>query len=504
MVPSLVCSVKTVAMVCLSVIALLVCWRVYPVISAIESSANGSNPNGPELLSLIPVALDFAAHSIQNDIDQKSVQSILKPLEYPLTTYIRALKGSIRVLQVPKGKLLNQAVEDCKKHRQAPLIDHQHSLELRFPYALRQMQLIAEKHNRPEFGLLHHNSTNQEPLFYYLQSLQYYIVYCTYSRHNKESWVVGERYVTKLATHTINTKEFKRNTGTDMMVPASHPKSGPYGVKYAEKATYQRQAFLRTDMDWNGYTPKDIVVPYYVPTTPGRLTSLTGIKESSTVNKQTSLLLFFAGGRNPPGGLREQLESALSTVTAADQTTDIVFTTSAITKEKFYEGLHQSVFCASVRGDTASSSRLFAIIEAGCIPVIISDWLLLPFESIIDYTTFSVRFPESIVHNPRQLVAHLRSISPTQIGAMQQALKSVRAMVIYPEMSSVSEFHLLNPVTLTLVEMFMRRKEYCDGLQYANHKGTQGTTDIKTTGTENSSDMCVKLNARLKDAMQQK
>jgi len=493
-------------MVCLFIIALLISWRLYPAFSASANPAvNASNPNGPELLSIMPGAIDFAAQSIHNDVDRKRLQGILKPLEYPLVTYIRALRGSVGVLQVPKGKLLSQAIEDCKKHPQAPLIDHQHSLELRFPYVLRQMQMIAEKYGKPEFGLLHHNSTQQEPLFYYLQSFQYYIVYCTYSRHNKESWTVGERYVTKLATYTINLKEFKRNTGTDMMVPASHPKSGPFGVKYAEKATYQRQAFLRTDMDWNGYTPKDIVVPYYVPSTSNRPASLVTrntAKESNVDSKTTSLLLFFAGGRNPPGGLREQLESALSTVIEADHTTDIVFTTKTITKEKFYEGLHQSVFCASVRGDTASSSRLFAIVEAGCIPVIISDWLLLPFESLIDYTTFSVRFPESIVHNPRQLVSHLRSISHAQIQAMHQALNSVRAMLIYPEMGSDSEFHLLNPVTLTLVEMFMRRKEYCDGLQYANHKGMKGAEDVKTMGTVNSSDMCVQLYARLKDAIQ--
>ncbi|KAL9246083.1 hypothetical protein vseg_019662 [Gypsophila vaccaria] len=37
------------------------------------------------------------------------------------------------------------------------------------------------------------------------------------------------------------------------------------------------------------------------------------------------------------------------------------------------------------RGDTPSSARLFDAIVSGCIPVIVSDELELPFEGIIDY-----------------------------------------------------------------------------------------------------------------------
>lgn len=39
----------------------------------------------------------------------------------------------------------------------------------------------------------------------------------------------------------------------------------------------------------------------------------------------------------------------------------------------------------SPAGDTPSSARLFDAIVSGCIPVIISDELELPFEGILDY-----------------------------------------------------------------------------------------------------------------------
>lgn len=45
----------------------------------------------------------------------------------------------------------------------------------------------------------------------------------------------------------------------------------------------------------------------------------------------------------------------------------------------------RSVFCLSPAGDTPSSARLFDAIVSGCIPVIVSDEVELPFEGILDY-----------------------------------------------------------------------------------------------------------------------
>lgn len=45
----------------------------------------------------------------------------------------------------------------------------------------------------------------------------------------------------------------------------------------------------------------------------------------------------------------------------------------------------RSVFCLSPAGDTPSSARLFDAILSGCIPVVVSDQLELPFEGILDH-----------------------------------------------------------------------------------------------------------------------
>lgn len=498
-------------------IGCVVFYAIYMPYQPKNNHFEGPNLNGFELLDMESKATAPPVETIKN-IDKNALSDIMKPLEYPIKVYIKALQRSVRVLTVPRGKMLNQALQDCEKYRQPPLINHQHSLEFRFPYALSQMQAIARKHNKPQFDFLYENTTT-EPLFYFLQSYQYYIVYCSYDKRNKESWVTSDRYINKLATYTINTKDFKRNAGLDFMVPASHPKSGPMGAKYTDQGIYQRQAFLRTDMDWNGYTPKDIIVPYYVPITPPTVTIMrpllrlpvTSLQIAGAINKiapppdpvsQDSWFLFFAGGKNPPGGLREQLEKAIDELARTEHLRDIIFTTSAYTREQFSHGLHHSVFCASVRGDTASSSRLFAVIEAGCIPVIISDWMPLPFSDIIDYTKFSVRFPESIVHDVRQLVAHLRAIPSEQVRAMQAAVRTARTLLVYPPNSQVTEYYLLNPVTLTLVEMFMRRKEYCDGLDKADlARPTRLRKAIGSAGVSDMSNMCSKLYTRLRQAL---
>jgi hypothetical protein len=49
------------------------------------------------------------------------------------------------------------------------------------------------------------------------------------------------------------------------------------------------------------------------------------------------------------------------------------------------DGMRKSLFCLSPAGDTPSSARLFDAIVSGCIPVVVSDELELPFEGILDY-----------------------------------------------------------------------------------------------------------------------
>jgi hypothetical protein len=54
--------------------------------------------------------------------------------------------------------------------------------------------------------------------------------------------------------------------------------------------------------------------------------------------------------------------------------------------------------------------RLFSAISSGCMPVIISDNIKLPFSNMIDYSTFTITFPESVVYTPEFLMDYLRYV----------------------------------------------------------------------------------------------
>ena len=65
------------------------------------------------------------------------------------------------------------------------------------------------------------------------------------------------------------------------------------------------------------------------------------------------------------------------------------------TYARFRRGLSQTKFALCPRGASASSIRLFEAMEAGCVPVIIADDLVLP--SGPDWESFCVRVPEAEV-----------------------------------------------------------------------------------------------------------
>ncbi|XP_004345782.1 hypothetical protein CAOG_06192 [Capsaspora owczarzaki ATCC 30864] len=75
----------------------------------------------------------------------------------------------------------------------------------------------------------------------------------------------------------------------------------------------------------------------------------------------------------------------------------------------YEKALRSSTFCLCPEGWHAWTPRVFEAILSGCIPVLISDDLALPFESLIDYDAFIVRIPPARV--AADLLSTLQSIS---------------------------------------------------------------------------------------------
>ncbi|KAJ9546185.1 hypothetical protein OSB04_025892, partial [Centaurea solstitialis] len=220
---------------------------------------------------------------------------------------------------------------------------------------------------------------------------------------------------------------WKRSEGRDHIFPIHHPWSFKSVRKYVKNAIW-----LLPDMDSTGnwYKPgqvsleKDLILPY-VPNL-----DLCDAKCLSESAPKRTTLLYFRGRlkRNAGGKIRSKLGSELGN---ADDVIIEEGSAGEAGKIAAQSGMRKSVFCLSPAGDTPSSARLFDAIVSGCIPVIVSDELELPFEGILDYRRISLFVSSSDAVQPGWLLAYLRSIKPAQIREMQDNLAKYTRHFLY-------------------------------------------------------------------------
>ncbi|XP_073394692.1 probable arabinosyltransferase ARAD1 isoform X1 [Physcomitrium patens] len=161
---------------------------------------------------------------------------------------------------------------------------------------------------------------------------------------------------------------------------------------------------------------KDVIMPY--------VANVDACDDNCLATSKPSrkTLLFFQGRivRGSAGKVRSRLAAVLR-----DEKERIVFQegfSGAEGKATAQHGMRSSVFCLSPAGDTPSSARLFDAIVSGCIPVVVSDELELPFEGILDYRQVALFVPAARAAQKGWLVAHLRNKTPQDVAAMQQRL----------------------------------------------------------------------------------
>ncbi|KAL7230247.1 hypothetical protein ACSBR2_008704 [Camellia fascicularis] len=220
---------------------------------------------------------------------------------------------------------------------------------------------------------------------------------------------------------------WKRSEGRDHILPVHHPWSFKSVRRYMKNAIW-----LLPDMDSTGnwYKPgqvsleKDLILPY-VPNVD--LCDLKCVLESET---KRSTLLFFRGRlkRNAGGKIRAKLVAELSGVGG------VVIeegTSGEAGKRAAQNGMRKSIFCLNPAGDTPSSARLFDAIVSGCIPIIISDELELPFEGILDYRKIALFVSSGDAVQPGWLLTFLKSISHAQIREMRMHLVKYSRHFLY-------------------------------------------------------------------------
>merc|ERR1712176_882725 len=100
-------------------------------------------------------------------------------------------------------------------------------------------------------------------------------------------------------------------------------------------------------------------------------------------------------------------------------------------------------FCLAPKGLTSYSSRLFESIFAGCIPVILSDRLRLPFSQIIPWDQIAIRWPEGEISKLYPFLVDQLANNASGVVQMRDALAKYECWLDYGQESECSPYRAI-------------------------------------------------------------
>ncbi|KAJ7563035.1 hypothetical protein O6H91_03G094100 [Diphasiastrum complanatum] len=246
-------------------------------------------------------------------------------------------------------------------------------------------------------------------------------------------------------------KWWHRSGGRDHVFPMHHPNAFRFHRDQLNSSIWIVADFWRNPKNVS-WLSKDVVAPYthMVPTY-----NENGVSDPF---ESRSTLLFFQGRikRKDDGVIRSKLANLLK------DHSKVHYVESSATDLGIQEattGMRNSKFCLHPAGDTPSSCRLFDAIASNCIPVIISDFIELPFEDELNYKLFSLFFSLEEAVRPGYLLQYLEGVDKSQWMKMWTRLKEVKQHFEYqypPEKDDAVDMiwkqlhHKLSNVKLTI------------------------------------------------------
>ncbi|KAG9439335.1 hypothetical protein H6P81_019500 [Aristolochia fimbriata] len=240
---------------------------------------------------------------------------------------------------------------------------------------------------------------------------------------------------------------WKRNFGWDHVFICQDPNALYKVIDRVKNGVLLVSDFGRLNRDQASLV-KDVILPYSHRINP--------FKGEVGVDGRKSLLFFMGNRYRKEGGkVRDTLFQIL------EKEPDVIIkhgTQSRESRRMATQGMHSSKFCLHPAGDTPSACRLFDAIVSLCIPVIVSDYIELPFEDVIDYTKISIFVDTASAVQPGYLASMLRTIRTERILEYQKELKEVKRYFEYEDKNgTVNEIWRQVTSKLPLIRLMINR-----------------------------------------------
>lgn len=228
---------------------------------------------------------------------------------------------------------------------------------------------------------------------------------------------------------------WNRTRGADHFLVACHD-WGPYTTTAHEELRRNTiKALCNADIAEGIFVRgRDVSLPETTIRTPSRPHRYVGGKHVS----QREFLAFFAG--NMHGRVRPTLIQYWG-----DKYDDMRIykrlPNRVSRKMSYVEHMKLSKFCLCPMGYEVNSPRIVEAIYAECVPVIIADNFVLPFEEVLDWSSFSVVVAEKDIPKLRDI---LLGISLRRYISLQTAVKRVqRHFLWHPKPEKYDLFHMI-------------------------------------------------------------
>ncbi|KAL4201236.1 hypothetical protein AMTRI_Chr02g215050 [Amborella trichopoda] len=246
-----------------------------------------------------------------------------------------------------------------------------------------------------------------------------------------------------------NQEYWERNKGRDHVFVCQDPNALYRVLDRIKNAVLLVSDFGRLRADQASFV-KDVVLPYS-----HRINSFNG---DVGVEGRKSLLFFMGNRYRKEGGkIRDSLFQIL------EEEEDVIIkhgTQSRESRRMATQGMHTSKFCLHPAGDTPSACRLFDAIVSLCVPVIVSDFIELPFEDAIDYTKIAIFVDSASAIQPGYLTSMLGGISEEAIVQYQRELKMVKRYFEYEDVNgTVNEIWRQVSMKLPQIKLMINREK---------------------------------------------